>query len=122
MGDEMPDDASAEERGSEALAPARPPRRYREFVERFPALARAWETIHAAGKEGPLDAKSRRLVKLAVAMGAMREGAVRSSVRKALAMGIPLEEIEQLVPLAAGTLGLPAAVACWTWILEAAKK
>jgi len=101
---------------------ARPPQRYREFIERFPELSRAWEEINAAGKQGPLDARSRRLVKLGVAMGAMREGAVRSGVRKALAMGIPLEEIEQLVPLAAGTIGMPSAVACWSWVLEAAKK
>ena len=100
----------------------RPPQRYREFIQRFPDLSRAWEAINEAGEKGPLDARSQRLVKLAVAMGAMREGAVRSGVRKALAMGIPLEEIEQLVPLAAGTLGMPSAVACWSWILEAAKK
>jgi hypothetical protein len=30
-------------------------------------------------KEGPLDAKTARLVKLAVAVGAMREGAVHAS-------------------------------------------
>lgn len=100
----------------------RPPQRYRDFIQRFPDLSRAWEAINEAGEKGPLDARSQRLIKLAVAMGAMREGAVRSGVRKALAMGIPLEEIEQLVPLAAGTLGMPSAVACWSWILEAAKK
>jgi 4-carboxymuconolactone decarboxylase len=102
--------------------PARPPQRYREFIDRFPELSKAWEAINAAGKKGPLDAREQRLVKLAVAMGAMREGAVRSGTRKALAMGIPFEEIEQLVPLAAGTLGMPSAVACWSWMMEAAKK
>ncbi len=100
----------------------RAPKRYREFIERFPGLSSAWEAINEEGGKGPLDARTRRLVKLAVAMGAMRQGAVRSSVRKALALGIPLEEIEQLVPLAAGTLGLPSAVACWSWILEAAEQ
>lgn len=112
------------EKDPRAAAPTgpRPPQRYREFIERFPDLSRAWEAINEAGGKGPLDARTQRLVKLAVAMGAMREGAVRSGVRKALAMGIPLEEIEQLVPLAAGTLGMPSAVACWSWILEAAKK
>lgn len=102
--------------------PLRAPQRYRDFIVRFPGLSKAWEEINAAGRQGPLDARTQRLVKLGVAMGAMREGAVRSGVRKALAMGIPLEEIEQLVPLAAGTLGLPSAVACWSWMLEAAKK
>lgn len=107
---------------SQKEAAAMPPLRYREFIERFPDLARAWDAINTAGREGPIDGRTRRLVKLGVAMGAMREGAVRSGVRKALAMGIPLEEIEQLVPLAAGTIGMPSAVACWSWVLEAAKK
>jgi len=31
-------------------------------------------------------------------------------------MGIPDEELEQVVSLAAGTLGLPATVAAWTWL------
>lgn len=106
------------EQGSQAP----PPRRYREFIERFPDLARAWETLHAAGADGPLDARTQRLVRLAVAMGALREGAVRSGARKAVAQGLTLEELEQLVPLAASTLGLPAAVACWSWMLDAVKK
>jgi alkylhydroperoxidase/carboxymuconolactone decarboxylase family protein YurZ len=100
----------------------KPPRRYREFIERFPDLAKAWETLHEAGSDGPLDARTQRLVRLAVAMGALREGAVRSGARKAVADGLTLVELEQLVPLAASTLGLPAAVACWSWILDALKK
>jgi alkylhydroperoxidase/carboxymuconolactone decarboxylase family protein YurZ len=111
----------ADERALEptAVHEAKPPRRYREFITRFPTLASAWETLHAAGGEGPLDERSQRLVRLAVAMGALREGAVRSGARKAVAMGIPLAEIEQLVALAASTIGLPAAVACWSWIVDA---
>lgn len=113
---------SAQEPENPRATGPRPPQRYREFIDRFPDLSRAWEAINEAGGKGPLDERSQRLVKLAVAMGAMREGAVRSGVRKALAMGISLEEIEQLVPLAAGTIGMPSAVACWSWILEAARK
>jgi len=97
----------------------KPPKRYREFIRRFPVLARAWDALNEAGAEGPLDPRTRRLLKIAVAMGAMREGAVCSGARKALAEGIALEEIEQLVPLAAGTIGLPSAVACWSWVLDA---
>jgi alkylhydroperoxidase/carboxymuconolactone decarboxylase family protein YurZ len=59
------------------------------------------------------------MVKIAAAMGAMREGAVHAGVRKALAEGIAIQEIEQLVPLVAGTIGLPSAVACWSWVLDA---
>lgn len=93
-----------------------PPIAHRSFVERYPKLGRAWELAAEAGDEGPLDKKTVRLVKLAIAIGALREGAVHSSVRKAAAAGISAEEIDQVVALSAGTLGFPAAVAvfCWT--------
>jgi alkylhydroperoxidase/carboxymuconolactone decarboxylase family protein YurZ len=72
--------------------------------------------VHEAGRDGPLDARTARLVKLGIAIGAMREGAIHSSVRKARAEGITMREIEQVVALAAGTLGLPSTVAVYTWI------
>lgn len=99
-----------------------PPQRYREFVRQYPLLWEAWEKLGAAGREGPLDERTCRLVKLAVAMGAMREGAVRSGTRKALAEGRTMAELQQLVALAAGTLGMPSTVACFSWMTEAAAK
>ena len=69
---------------------------------------------------GPLDARTQRLVKLAIAVGAQRESAVHSAVRKALDEGVSLAEMEQLVPLAAPTIGFPASVAAWSWITETA--
>lgn len=48
----------------------------------------------------------------------MREGAVHASVRKAHALGNPRETVEQVVALAAGTLGLPFTVAVWTWVQD----
>ena len=98
------------------------PKAYREFVVRYPALARAWDSINEAGAEGALDPRTQRLIKIAASMGAMREGAVRSGVRKARSEGIALEDIEQLVPLVAGTIGLPSAVACWSWVCDAVKR
>jgi len=95
------------------------PKRYRNFVKRYPGLARAWDSINEAGAAGPLDKRTQRLVKMAAAMGAMREGAVRSGARKAAAEGIPLAEIEQLIPLVAGIVGLPSSVACWGWVRDA---
>jgi alkylhydroperoxidase/carboxymuconolactone decarboxylase family protein YurZ len=94
----------------------KPPGAYEAFIRRYPKLGRAWEVIHEAGKDGPLDDRTSRLIKLSIAIGAMREGAIRASVRKALAMGIPKAEIEQVVALAAGTLGLPSTVAIHAWV------
>jgi alkylhydroperoxidase/carboxymuconolactone decarboxylase family protein YurZ len=96
-----------------------PPDTYREFVQRYPKIAEGWEAIASAGREGPLGEKTARLIKLAVACAALREGAVHANVRKALAAGITREEIEQVVALTAGTLGLPATVAVFSWVEEA---
>ena len=93
----------------------KPPEKYETFVGRYPKLAEAWEKIGEAGHDGPLDDKTVRLIKLAIAIGAMREGAVHSGVRKALAAGISTEEIEQVVALAASTLGMPSTVAVFSW-------
>jgi len=95
-----------------------PPQTFLDFVTRYPKLGDAWERIAEAGSEGPLDEKTVRLVKLGIAIGAMREGAVHSSVRKAGALGISQDELDQVVALAAGTLGLPSTVAVWTWVHE----
>lgn len=95
-----------------------PPRAYRDFVQRYPKLGEAWDLINEAGADGPLDERTCRLIKLGIAIGALREGAVHSSVRKALGMGITAAELEQVVALAAGTLGLPSTVAAHTWVKE----
>jgi 4-carboxymuconolactone decarboxylase len=96
----------------------KPPKRYVEFVSRYPKLDVAWRAINEAGSEGPLDERMQRLIKLALAIGAMREGQVHSNVRKALAMGISREELEQVVALAAGTLGMPSTVAVFSWVRD----
>jgi alkylhydroperoxidase/carboxymuconolactone decarboxylase family protein YurZ len=96
----------------------RPPATHDEFSGAFPELAEAWQILGAAGKEGPLDERTARLVKLAIAIGAQQEGAVHASVRKGLAMGITREELHQVVALSAGTLGFPRTVAAYTWIKD----
>ncbi|MGK3985899.1 carboxymuconolactone decarboxylase family protein [Sorangium sp. So ce291] len=95
-----------------------PPETHKEFIRRFPKLGEAWALLGEAGAEGPLPDKTVRLLKLAFACGAMSEGAVHSSVRKALAMGISPEEIEQVVAISAATLGLPGTVAVYSWVRD----
>ena len=100
----------------------RPPKGHQEFVNRFPKLQLAWESIAEAGKEGPLDERTARLVKLGIAIGALREGAVDASLRKGLSLGISKEEIEQVVALAAGTIGLPSTAAAFSWVQDVVVK
>lgn len=99
---------------------SRPPARHQQFVRRFPRLGEAWDLVNEEGADGPLDAKTQRLLKLAIAVGALREGAVHSGVRKARDAGATTAEMEQVVALAASTIGLPAAVAAWSWVREEA--
>ena len=70
----------------------------------------------ACGEAGPLDAKTRHLVKLAIAIAGRSEGATHSRVRRALADGVTAEELRHVAMLVAPTLGLQAAVAGLTWI------
>lgn len=97
---------------------SRPPSQHRQFVRRYPRLGEAWDLINAEGADGPLDARTQRLIKLAIAIGAMREGAVHAGVRKARDAGATVKEMEQVVALAASTVGLPATVAAWSWVRD----
>jgi alkylhydroperoxidase/carboxymuconolactone decarboxylase family protein YurZ len=72
----------------------------------------------AAAAAGPLDAKTQRLVKLAIAVGGRLEGAVHSHARRGLAAGLTPKELEHVALLAATTIGWPSAVAALSWIQE----
>jgi alkylhydroperoxidase/carboxymuconolactone decarboxylase family protein YurZ len=100
----------------------KPPRTFDEFSETFPSLRKAWDILGDAAKEGPLDDRTARLIKLGVAIGAMREGAVHSSSRKALALGVTTEELNQVVALASSIIGMPSSVAVWTWLRDSTAK
>lgn len=86
-------------------------------AKKYPDL---WAAYAALGKSasdaGPLDARSRRLVKLALAIGAGSEGAVHSHTRRAIADGLSADEIKQVALLAITTLGFPRAAAALSWI------
>ena len=100
----------------------KPPDTFVEFSREFPAVAEAWRLAQLAGESGPLDAKSQRLVKLAIAVGTGRDGAISSAVRKGLASGVTAAEIDQVLALAAGTVGFPATVAAYTTVRRAQAK
>lgn len=97
-----------------------------DLARRFPQI---WEAYAALGERcaevGPLDARTRRLVKIALAFGAGLEGAAHSHVRRGLKEGLSAEEVHHIIALAIPTLGLPAAVRAMTWaddILEKGEK
>lgn len=96
------------------------------LAAQFPEI---WESYAALGERcaeaGPLNARTRHLVKIALAAGAGSEGAVHSHVRRGLAEGLDKEDIRHVALLAIPTLGLPGAVRTMTWmddILESRRK
>ncbi|MBW8268862.1 carboxymuconolactone decarboxylase family protein [Caldovatus aquaticus] len=83
----------------------------------YPELYRAYAALGAAcAASGPIEAKTQRLVKLALAIGAGSEGGVHSHCRRALEEGVAPEAMRQVALLAIPTLGFPRAVAALTWI------
>jgi alkylhydroperoxidase/carboxymuconolactone decarboxylase family protein YurZ len=87
------------------------------LADRHPKVWAAYEHLgEAVAEGGPLDAKTRRLVKLALAIGCSSEGAVHSHVRRAVSEGLKGDELRHVMLLAVTTLGLPAAVKALTWI------
>lgn len=73
--------------------------RYPEVCQKFSNLA---ETCHNAG---PLDKKTRRLIKLTIAVGAGTEAGTHSAVRHATEGGVTAQEMEHVVLLSITSIG-----------------
>jgi len=93
------------------------PKKFKDFMEEHPAIATAYEALGTAVHSGgPLDEKTRALIKVAISTGARLEGALHSHTRKALEAGATKDEIKHAVILALPTIGLPSTMAALTWI------
>ena len=85
----------------------------------YPDVWRAYRMLGAAAAAaGPLDARSQRLVKLALAIGARSQGAVHSHARRALREGIPAAALLQVPLLAVSSIGWSAAMASLAWVRD----
>lgn len=88
-----------------------------QIAEHHPDVWRAFESLgEACAHAGPLDARTRHLIKIAIAIAGGSEGATHSHVRRALADGVSPDEIRHATLLVAPTLGFPRAVAGRTWV------
>jgi 4-carboxymuconolactone decarboxylase len=100
-----------------ARADEKLPGGFEQFKLDFPEVFKGYDAMgRAAHEAGPLDAKSRELVKLGLAIGARLEGATHSHVRKALQAGASPAEVRHATVLALSTLGLPTTVMALTWV------
>lgn len=92
---------------------------YQEFRQQFPEIAKAYDELALKCHGwGPLDEKTRRLVKLGIAIGLNSEGGVRSHARRALEAGTSPDEIRHAILLAFTTAGFPAMIAAMKWVDE----
>jgi 4-carboxymuconolactone decarboxylase len=97
--------------------PRKIPKPVEELWKGYPTVWKAFNELGSRCHEaGPLDEKSRRLVKLALSIGAGVEGATHSAARNAFNGGVTQEEIDHVALLAVSTLGTPAATRAFTWI------
>ena len=99
------------------------PEIYQEFMRQFPDVAKAYDALAVSCHEwGPLDEKTRRLVKLGIAIGLSSEGGVRSHARRALAEGVSPAELQHAVLMAFTTTGFPTMIVAMKWVEEVIEK
>lgn len=90
---------------------------FERFMKQFPRAHEAYDRLgEACSTSGPLDAKTRELIKLGMAIGIRSEGAAHSHAGRALEAGASPEEVRHAVLLGIPTLGLPTTVAAFTWV------
>ncbi len=93
------------------------PERYLRFMEKYSEIGRAYKDLgKAVHSAGPLDEKTRALIKVGISGGAMLEGAFHSHVRKAVKAGASEEEIRHVALLSLPTIGFPSMMALMSWI------
>ena len=99
------------------------PQNTQSFAANYKSVWKAFQELgdqcHGAG---PLDERTRRLIKVGVAAAAQSEGAVRSAVRQATDAGIPSDEIRHAIILTLTTVGFPRAMAAMSWADDVLKE
>ena len=96
---------------------------YQEFKQQYPGVAKDYDALALSCHPwGPLDAKTRRLIKLGIDMGLNSNGGVRSHARRALEEGISPDELRHTVLMAFTTAGFPTMTAAMKWVEEVIKK
>src|SRR4051812_45823179 len=93
------------------------PATHLSFRTSYPEIAIAYEQLGKVTQEwGPLDKKTRELVKLAIAVGNRHEGGVHAHTRRALDAGASMDEVRHVVLLALTSIGFPGMIASLTWV------
>lgn len=99
------------------------PKHFTTFVETYPEIGTAYHDLsQAVAVAGPLDEKTRALVKLALSIGASQEGGTHSQARKALEAGATPEELRHVALQALTTVGFPNMMKGLSWVEDVLSK
>lgn len=95
----------------------------KKVIDRYPEVWQEYGNLSQVIKllKG-LDDKSQRLVKLGIAVGAGRQGAVHSHTRKCRRAGFRNDELYHVALLAITTIGWSGAIAALSWINDELKE
>ncbi|MEJ2703035.1 MAG: carboxymuconolactone decarboxylase family protein [Sedimentisphaerales bacterium] len=92
------------------------PIHFRKFVEKYPDVWEAHQKLTIACAEaGPLDRKTRELIKVAISGTAGMETALQRHAIMAVKEGASEEEVYQTILMLITTVGFPKAAAAMKW-------
>jgi len=84
------------------------PKTLRDFERRFPAVFRQYLALRdACDQSGPLEAKTRELIKIGIEVARKRHGGLIAHIDRAKAAGATSKEICQAMLLALPLVGFP---------------
>ena len=99
------------------------PERFTNFLKEYPDVGDAYQALgKAVAAAGPLDAKTRELVKLGAAIAAGQEGGTHSHARKAMDAGASAEEIRHAALQTLTTIGFPNMMRGLAWVDDVIKE
>ena len=92
------------------------PKVYKQFQKEFPEVWEHYTRLgESAANAGPLDEKTRELVKLGMAAATKSMSAVQSHTHRALETGASADEIQHAILLGITTIGFPGMMAAMSW-------
>ena len=92
------------------------PKHFDKFVKKYPQVWNGHQKLtEACAKSGPLDRKTRELIKVAISGAANQETAVERHAVMAVQEGAKEEEVYQSILLLITTVGFPQASAALKW-------
>lgn len=83
---------------------------------RVDQLTAAWDRLALAGRTGPLDERTCRLLELAIALGTGQREAIRATHARLAELAVSADELEQLLALAAAAIGKHTTLAAYGWM------